>query len=174
MDHIHSTLSATSLRSLDRLVLFVPWVRTTLAQTRSFATIGMPSLPFFPLEWPPFLSSLDLAVWISSAIDFWEGRFSGHLITVAHTTSFATIGPSLWNTLPSSFRLTLLSGSLLASLSLLKTYFYSQGLRTGSVIEWYLPWAAFYNSRNTRRSANSQSLRHISEVMSSIRFPWKN
>jgi len=39
---------------------------------------------------------------------------------MAQTRSFATIGPSLWNALPSSLRLTLLSGSLSAYLSLLK------------------------------------------------------
>src|SRR6218665_3068806 len=39
---------------------------------------------------------------------------------MAQTRSFATIGPSLWNALPSSLRLTLLSGSRLASPSLLK------------------------------------------------------
>src|SRR6218665_1410563 len=46
MDHIHSTLSATShqpIRSSYWHVLFVPRVRTAMAQTRSFATIG-PSL----------------------------------------------------------------------------------------------------------------------------------
>src|SRR6218665_1403858 len=77
MDHIHSTLSATShrpLRSSDWHVFFVPRVRTAMAQTRSFATIG----PLIPLE-------------CSS----------------------------------SSLRITLLSGSCSASLSLLKTYFYS-------------------------------------------------
>src|SRR6218665_1557131 len=57
---------------------------------------------------------------------------------MAQTRSFATIGPSLWNALPSSYRLTLLSGSRSASLSLLKTYLYSQGLRTGSATEWSL------------------------------------
>src|SRR6218665_2987729 len=68
----NSTLSATShrpLRSSDGLVLFVLRVRTTMAQTRSFATIG----------------------------------------------------PSLQNALPSSLRLTLLSRSRSASLFLLNT-----------------------------------------------------
>src|SRR6218665_967144 len=96
-DHICSPLSATShrpLRSLDRqIVLYVPRVRTTIAQTRSFATIGQ----------------------------------------------------SLWNALPSSLRLTLLSGSLLASLFLFITaYFYYWGLRTGSATEWSRPRAALY------------------------------
>ena len=42
-DHLCTRLSATSHRplcSLDWQVLFVPHVRTTMAQTRSFATIG--------------------------------------------------------------------------------------------------------------------------------------
>ena len=42
-----------------------------------------------------------------------------------------------------------LSGSRSASLSLLKTYFYSRGLRTGSASEWSLQWAALYRFRNT-------------------------
>ena len=86
-DLICPPLSAAShrpLRSRDRHFLFVPRVRTTLAQTRSFANIG----------------------------------------------------PSLWNALPSSLRITLLSGSLPTSLSLLKTSFFSRGLRTGSAAEW--------------------------------------
>jgi len=45
----------------------------------------------------------------------------------------------------------LLSGSLSASLSLLKTYFYSLGLRTGSATEWSLPWAAIYTFRSPIR-----------------------
>jgi len=45
-----------------------------------------------------------------------------------------------------------LSGSLSASLSLLKTYFYSWGLRTGSATEWSLPWVALYKFRNTIRT----------------------
>src|SRR6218665_3338810 len=60
-------------------------------------------------------------------------------VTMAQTRSFATIGSSLWNALPSSVRLTLLSGSLSASLCLLKTYFYSQCLHTESATEWSLP-----------------------------------
>jgi len=40
------------------------------------------------------------------------------------------------------------------TLSLLKTYFYSQGLlRTGSATEWFRPWAALYKFRKTLRSA---------------------
>ena len=53
-NHIRSPLSATAyrpLRSLDRQVLFVPGVRTTMAQTRSFATIG-------PFLWSALSSSL--------------------------------------------------------------------------------------------------------------------
>ena len=90
-DHIRSPLPAIShrlFRSLDWQVLFVLWVRTTIAQTRSFATM---------------------------------------------------IGPSLYNALPSSLYLTLLFGSLSASLSILKTYFYSRGVHTGSATEWSLP-----------------------------------
>src|SRR6218665_163955 len=48
--NIRSPLSATShrpLRSFDRQVPFVLRVRSIMAQTRSFATIGMPSLPLF-------------------------------------------------------------------------------------------------------------------------------
>ena len=58
--------------------------------------------------------------------------------TIAQTRSFTIIGPSLWNSLPSTLRGTLLSGSLSTSLSLLKTYFFSRGYRTGSATEW--PW----------------------------------
>ena len=73
-DHSRSPLSAVShqsLCSLDRHTLFVPRVRTTMAQTRSFATVG----------------------------------------------------PSLWNALPSSLLVTILSGSLRTPFSLLKTFF---------------------------------------------------
>ena len=55
-----------------------------------------------------------------------------HQSTMAQTRSFATIGSSLWNALPSSLRLTLLSGCLSGSLPLLKTYFCSRAVRTGS------------------------------------------
>ena len=71
--------------------------------------------------------------------------------TMAQTRAFAIIGPSLWNPLPASLCLTLLSGSLSAAISLLKTYFYSQGLHTGSATEGSLPWAALYKFRNTIR-----------------------
>jgi len=69
-------------------------------------------------------------------------------ILFVNNASFATIGPSLWNALPSSLHL---SGSLSASLSLLKTYFYSWGLHTGSTTEWSLPWAVLYKLRNMIR-----------------------
>jgi len=65
------------------------------------------------------------------------------------TRFFATIGTYLWNALHSSLCLTLMSGSRSASLFLLKTYFCSLGLRTGSTTEWSLLWAALYNFRNT-------------------------
>jgi len=58
MDHIHSTLSATShrpLRSSDWHVLFVLRVMTAMAQSRSSATIG-PSL------WNALPSSLHLTL----------------------------------------------------------------------------------------------------------------
>jgi len=55
----------------------------------------------------------------------------------------------LWKALPSS--LPLPYGSLSASLSLLKTYFYSRGLLTGGATEWSLLWAALYIFRNTIR-----------------------
>src|SRR6218665_1203756 len=57
-DHINSTLSATShppILTSDWQVLFVPRVKTAMAQTRSFATIGPYRLP---LECSPCLSSL--------------------------------------------------------------------------------------------------------------------
>src|SRR6218665_113676 len=85
-DHICSNLSATShqpLCSSDRQVLFVLQVRTTMSQTRFFATIML---------------------------------------------------LSLWNTLSSSLCLTLLSGSHSASLSLLKTYFYSWVFALGALL----------------------------------------
>jgi hypothetical protein len=56
--------------------------------------------------------------------------------TIAQTRSFAIIGPSLWNALHFTLRETFLSGSLSSSLSLLKTYFFSRGSRTGSATEW--------------------------------------
>ena len=59
---------------------------------------------------------------------------------LAQTRFFATIGTYLWNALHSSLCLTLMSGSRSASLSLLKTYFYSRGLRTESATWWSLPW----------------------------------
>jgi len=53
-DHICSTFSVTSHQLFsDWQAPFVPWVRTAMAQIRSFATIwpgppyGMPSLPLF-------------------------------------------------------------------------------------------------------------------------------
>ena len=57
---------------------------------------------------------------------------------------------------PGSYSLFLLtwnerSGSLSAFLSLLKTYLYSRGPRTGSAILWSVPWAALYKFRNTKR-----------------------
>jgi len=86
--------------------------------------------------------------------------------TMAQSRSFATIGPSLWNDLPSSLRLTLLSRSLSASLSLLKTYFYSQGLRTGRATKWSLPWAALYKFRNAIRSLRAWSVDKNSDYLS--------
>ena len=65
-DLIRNPLSSTSLRSLrsaDRFDLFVPRVRTTLAQCRSFACVG-PSL------WnslPPILRSAFLSGSLSSS-----------------------------------------------------------------------------------------------------------
>lgn len=63
--------------------------------------------------------------------------------------SIDTIGPSLWNDLPQYLWLTLLSWSLPAFFSLIKTLFYSRGLHTFSATEWSLLWAALYNLRNT-------------------------
>ena len=61
------------------------------------------------------------------------------------------IGISLWNSLPPSLRLTSVNfaGSLPASFSLLKTFFYSRSLRTGSATEWSQLWAALYKLINT-------------------------
>ena len=73
---------------------------------------------------------------------------------MAQSRSFATIGPSIWNDLPQSLWLTLLSGSLPASFSLLKTFSYSRGLRTGSVNERYLLLMALYKLRNALRYDN--------------------
>src|ERR1043165_6594746 len=90
-DHIRSPLSSVShrpLRSLVRNTLFVPQVRTTMAQTRSFTTIG----------------------------------------------------PSLWNALPSSLRVAILSRSFPTAFSLHKAS--SWGSRTGSATEWPLLRAA--------------------------------
>ena len=69
--------------------------------------------------------------------------------TMAQTRSFVTIGPSLWNALPSSLCLTLLFGSLSAFLSHLKTYLYSWGFHTGSATERSRPWVALHKFRNT-------------------------
>jgi len=55
------------------------------------------------------------------------------------------------SSLPSPLRWTLLSGSLSASLCLLKTYFCSRGLRTGSATECSLPWVALCKVWNTIR-----------------------
>src|SRR6218665_499891 len=64
---------------------------------------------------------------------------------MAQTICFETIEPSFCNALPSSLRLTMLSGSRSVSLSLLKTYFYSWGLCTGSATEWSLSERRFMN-----------------------------
>jgi len=47
--------------------------------------------------------------------------------------------------------LTLLFESLSASLLILKTYFYTLGLHTGSTTVWSLPWSALYKFINTIR-----------------------
>ena len=54
--------------------------------------------------------------------------------TIAQTRSFTIIGPSLWNSLPSTLRGTLLSGLLSTSLSLLKTYFFSRVIALGALL----------------------------------------
>ena len=51
----------------------------------------------------------------------------------------------------------LLSRSLSASLSLLKPYLYSRGLRTGSATEWSRPLAALYKFRTTIRDKRYQT-----------------
>jgi len=53
---------------------------------------------------------------------------------MAQIRSFATIGPSLWNALPSSLCLTLLSGSRSTSPSLFKTYFYYRVFALGALL----------------------------------------
>src|SRR6218665_350112 len=66
-DHIRSPFSASSLRSSQCLDLFMPYVRTTMAHTRSFAYIGLslwnrllPRFGLFILSVPLF-SSLSLS-----------------------------------------------------------------------------------------------------------------
>jgi len=68
--------------------------------------------------------------WLKTVI---KGKMLGESST-KRPRSFATIETSLWNALPSSLRLTLLSGSHSTSLSLLKTYFYSRVLDDGGRI----------------------------------------
>src|SRR6218665_3091560 len=58
-----------------------------------------------------------------------------------------------------SLRLTVLSGSRSASLSLFRTYFHSQGLRTGRATEWSLLGATLYKFRNTLRVVLLQVLK---------------
>src|SRR6218665_2451621 len=57
---------------------------------------------------------------------------------MAQTRSFPIIGPSLWNALPSSLHITILSRSLPALFSLLKIFLYTWGSCTGSATEWPL------------------------------------
>jgi len=47
---------------------------------------------------------------------------------MAQSRSFASIGPSLWNSLSPSIRSTILSGTLSSSFAFLKTCFFSRGL----------------------------------------------
>src|SRR6218665_170861 len=53
--------------------------------------------------------------------------------TMAQAIAFATIGPSVWNAHPPTLLLTVLSGYLPASLSLLEILFYSLGFTLGLV-----------------------------------------
>ena len=92
-----SALSLRPLRSADRFDLFVQRVRTAIAQSRSFASIG----------------------------------------------------PSLWNSLPPRLRSLLLTGSVSSSLSYLKIHFFSRGLCTGSASEGLMLWEALYKLFNT-------------------------
>ena len=65
--------------------------------------------------------------------------------TLAHTRSFASIGPSLWNHLPSSFRSFILSAPLSASLSLaLSLTFFLELKCTESASVWLTLWEALY------------------------------
>lgn len=65
--------------------------------------------------------------------------------------SFAAIGPSLWDVLPSSLHLAILFSSFQVSISLLKTSFYSWVSGTGGSSEWALLFVALYKFRNTKQ-----------------------
>jgi len=71
-----------------------------------------------------------IVIFVLNFVSAWQLLSS----TMAQIRSFVTIF-TLWNALPYYLRFILLSGSLLASLSLLKTYFYSQSHHTGSAAD---------------------------------------
>jgi len=67
----------------------------------------------------------------------WDWRYTWHFLSVqwlitttVQTRSFATIGASLWDVLPSPLSVTIHSESLHTSLPLLKTFSFSRGSRT--------------------------------------------
>jgi len=114
-DHWRAPLSSAShrpLHSLDRYVLFVPWVRIAMAQIRFFA-------PLRP--------------------------------SYAH---------------PSSQYVAILYESLTIVFFLLKTFFYSRGVRTGSASEWQLLWLALYKLRNTIQYTRA----YLGQLLSVVTF----
>jgi len=90
--------------------------------------------------WEPCLSVLECGVWFSLLLL----SHSSLLVPFAllpKLDPLTPLGPPFgMPSLPPSLRLTLLSRSLSACFSILKIFFYSRDLRTGSATEWSLMW----------------------------------
>ena len=67
---------------------------------------------------------------------------------MAHTRSFASIGPSLWNRLPPHFRSFILSPPSLSLSLALRLAFFLYLKCTESASVWHTPWEALYKYLN--------------------------
>src|SRR6218665_2225473 len=80
-------------------------------------------------------------LWSSDQLDL----FVPHIITsLAQSRSSASIGPSLWNRVPSAVRSTIISHSLSSSFSHLKSCLFSRVKHTGSASERLMLREEFY------------------------------
>src|SRR6218665_2924335 len=89
------------------------------------------------------------------------GKLLSHLglcVIFQQHEELTAIGSSLWNALPSSPCLILLSGSLSASIFPLKTYFYFWGLCTGSAAEQWSNYQKISKGAHTIVNANEAML----------------